>query len=181
MKPRAWVYHRADVSDMPDKCPHSKRMLFSQADGSCVLARRRTTIGTAVYGLTQATPSQMKDMIKAWRKKVSAACPPAAWLIIEICVTSIVIKMPTSLPIVASPRIAFASLLNKLIELPIGCYPSGVARPASSSIAVVNDLLEAFEQYKETDEYKEAVNNSKKRMDDQERTSQTIWWAKINL
>ena len=50
-----------------------------------------------------------------------------------------------------------------------------------STTAVVNDLLEALEQHKKTDEYKKAVNNSKKRMDDQERTNRKIWWARANL
>ena len=34
---------------------------------------------------------------------------------------------------------------------------------------------------KQTDQYKKAVITSKKRMDDQERTSRQIWWARANL
>ena len=45
----------------------------------------------------------------------------------------------------------------------------------------MSDLLEAFKQYKETDAYKKAAENSKERMDDQERTCRKIWWAKANL
>ena len=55
------------------------------------------------------------------------------------------------------------------------------ARPASSTIAVVKDLLAALQAHKQTDQYKKAVITSKKRMDDQERTSRQIWWARANL
>ena len=58
---------------------------------------------------------------------------------------------------------------------------SSVARPASSTIALVEDLLGADMRHKETDEYKNAVIISKRCMDDQERASQKIWWAKVNL
>ena len=53
--------------------------------------------------------------------------------------------------------------MKKLIELPIIRYPNSVAQPAYETIAVVNDLLEAFEQHKKTDAHKKAINNSKDR------------------
>lgn len=36
-------------------------------------------------------------------------------------------------------------------------------------------------QHKETDEYKNAVIKSKKRMDEQERTSRRMWWARTDF
>ena len=56
-----------------------------------------------------------------------------------------------------------------------------ILRPASFTTAAVNDLLGAFKRHKQTDAYKKAVQNSKKRMDDQERTSRKMWWVNAKL
>ena len=71
-------------------------------------------------------------------------------------------------------------LLNMLIKLPIVRMHSA-ARPASSTSAAIRDLLEAFEQHKQTEQYRKAVQASAKRMDSKERLSRQKWWAKANL
>ena len=156
-----------------------------------VLAKRREIAAAA--GLShkklahhQATPSQMKDMTNAWRNNVSSWMSTRNldeyWDLRDQHRNQDAHQFAHRRFTTYCFHISGCRfLLKKLIELPIVRYPSSVAQPASSTIAVVNDLLEALEQHKKTDEYKKAVNNSKKRMDDQERTNRKIWWARANL
>ena len=51
-KPTAWVHFLADLDDMADVCPHSKRTWFSESDGSVVSARHHPTLATTTYSLT---------------------------------------------------------------------------------------------------------------------------------
>jgi hypothetical protein len=67
-----------------------------------------------------------------------------------------------------------------LIELPIVRVDSA-ARPASFTSAAIKDLLKALVRHKETQQYKKAVEASAHRMDNKERLSKRIWWAKANL
>ena len=61
-------------------------------------------------------------------------------------------------------------LLHKLIELPLIC---SVEHPA----AILNDLLDAFDQHKTTKEYRDAVQSSKKNQANQQRLSKQVWLA----
>ena len=70
--------------------------------------------------------------------------------------------------------------LHVLIELPIVRVDSA-ARPASFTSAAIKDLLKALVRHKETQQYKKAVEASAHRMDNKERLSKRIWWAKANL
>jgi hypothetical protein len=155
-----------------------------------VLAKRREIAAKA--GLSdnslsghRATESEMKDMTNAWRKNVHS------WM----CIRNQALYWDLLAQRRAQEAHQFARtrfstycfqisgckfLLKKLIELPI-IHSGRAARPAPSTLAVVKDLLEAFQEHKQTDAYKTAVSNSTKRMEDQERTSRLIWWARANL
>ena len=131
-----------------------------------------------------ATQSQMKDMMNAWRNNVGS------WMCIRNQSRYWDFKQQRNQDAHQFAKSCFTTycfqlsgcrfLLHKLIELPIVRVGSA-ARPASSTIAVVKDLLAALQVHKRTDQYKKAVIASKKRMDDQERTSRQIWWARANI
>ena len=131
-----------------------------------------------------ATQSQMKDMMNAWRNNVGS------WMCIRNQSRYWDLKQQRNQDAHQLAKSCFTTycfqlsgcrfLLHKLIELPIVRVGSA-ARPASSTIAVVKDLLAALQVHKRTDQYKKAVIASKKRMDDQERTSRQIWWARADL
>ena len=61
-------------------------------------------------------------------------------------------------------------LLHKLIELPLIC---SVEHPA----AILNDLLDAFDEHKRTKAYRDAVQSSKKKQANQQRLSKQVWLA----
>ena len=65
-------------------------------------------------------------------------------------------------------------LLHKLIELPLIC---SVEHPA----AILNDLLDAFDEHKRTKEYRDAVQSSKKNQANQQRLSKQVWLAQCNI
>lgn len=56
-KPTSWIYARCDISDMPTKRLHLKRLWYSRTDGSVVVARHQPTSGTTEYSLTHTMPS----------------------------------------------------------------------------------------------------------------------------
>ena len=67
-----------------------------------------------------------------------------------------------------------------LIKLPIVRIDSA-ERPVSCTNEAITELLDALEQHKQTPKYQQAKRTSAKRMDNQERLSKKIWWAKANL
>ena len=132
----------------------------------------------------RATDLEMKEMINAWRNDV------ASWMCISTQDVYWNLKRKRSQHALQFTESRFTTycfqisgsrfLLHKLIELPIVRVGSA-ARPASSSSAAIKDLLMALQHHKETDQYKNEVLASTKRLDSKERTSQQIWWARANL
>ena len=132
----------------------------------------------------RATGLEMKEMINAWRNDVASwMCPSNQqkyWSLMQ--------ERRQKAHQFAKSRFATYQfhisgcrfLLQKLIELPIVRVGSA-ARPASSPSAAIKDLIMAFELHKQTKEYKDAVMKSEKRMDNQERTSRRLWWARYDL
>jgi hypothetical protein len=126
----------------------------------------------------------MEEMINAWRNDV------ASWMCISTQDVYWNLKRKRSQHALQFTESRFTTycfqisgsrfLLHKLIELPIVRVGSA-ARPASSSSAAIKDLLMALQHHKETDQYKNEVLASTKRLDSKERTSQQIWWARANL
>ena len=68
-------------------------------------------------------------------------------------------------------------LLREFLRLPLAYGPtqtptSSAARPAWQ------DLLSAFEEHKNSEEYRKAVENSKRKGEDHVRLSNRLWWAR---
>ena len=70
-------------------------------------------------------------------------------------------------------------LLHKLIELPLVIRSSShsVAQPVST---VLMELIDSYENHKNTPEYREAVRRSERHDEGQKRLSREIWWAQYH-
>ena len=131
-----------------------------------------------------ATPTEMQDTMNNWRNDVSS------WMSTDNQNQYWELKRRRPLQAHQFAKSRFTTychhisgckfLLSKLIELPI-LRVGSAERPAYDTIDVVRQLLDALQRHKETDSYKNAVEASKKRMNDQERASKNIWWARWNL
>jgi hypothetical protein len=68
-------------------------------------------------------------------------------------------------------------LLRQFLRLPFAC---SAEQPATSSTAqpALQHLLEAFEQHKQSPEYRKAVENSKEKEAQHVRLTKRLWWAR---
>ena len=68
-------------------------------------------------------------------------------------------------------------LLREFLRLPLAC---GVTQPATSSAAqpAWHHLLSAFEEHKNSEEYRKAVENSEHKGENHVRLSNRLWWAR---
>ena len=72
----SWVYFRVDIEDMPGKCPHDKKIWFSDMDNTAVTARPPPTTGKETFSREQRTKSQMRAWTpKQWISTTLAAYP----------------------------------------------------------------------------------------------------------
>ena len=70
-------------------------------------------------------------------------------------------------------------LLRQFLRLPFAC---SAEQPATSSAAqpALHHLLEAFEQHKQSPEYRRALENSKEKEAKHVRLTKRLWWARHN-
>jgi len=72
-------------------------------------------------------------------------------------------------------------LLHKLIELPlISASSAGSVRSAERPAAILNDLLNAYDEHKRSPEYQQAVQKARKHQEGQLALSRRVWWAQYN-
>ena len=72
-------------------------------------------------------------------------------------------------------------LLHKLIQLPlIRSSPAGTVRSVEQPLAILSQLLYAYEEHKQTEQYQKAIRRNKEHQVAQLRLSQQIWWAQYN-
>ena len=115
-KPTSWVYFGINFDDMPDSCPHTKRLWFNTRDGSAISKRHRPTTGTDTYVeqvlSAHGTPSkppgigkQMMNCTERRGKSAALAAVGTSW-------------QPGS-PFVSSSLAAYPDLLNRYIAAKI--------------------------------------------------------------
>jgi hypothetical protein len=72
-------------------------------------------------------------------------------------------------------------LLHKLIQLPlIRSSPAGTVRSVEQPAAILMQLLNAYEEHKQTQQYQKAIRRNKEHQVGRLRLSQHIWWAQYN-
>ena len=72
-------------------------------------------------------------------------------------------------------------LLHHLIQLPLVQQLSDTGNSvAQPGFEILADLILAYEKHKNTQQYRDAVKFSDKKLEEQRRWSRPIWWAQFN-